>query len=103
MIAGSTSRSQAADEAGRLVGLDEAISLLEAGLGDGVCVDLGGGRVVTADTPRGAQGLLQRLRGHKMLLALSAGSDVSQLRPPACDVTVAPAVRHILDAATRKT
>lgn len=85
------------------VSVDDAIRLIEAGKGDGLRVDLGGGRFASADTPRGTDGLLQRLRGHKMLLALSAdGSDLSRLKPPAAAVTVVPAVREILDAATRK-
>jgi hypothetical protein len=86
-----------------VVGLDEAIRRIEAGQGDGLRVDLGGGRFASADTPRGADGLLQRLRGHKMLTALAeGGADLSRFKPPATDVTVAPAVREILDAATRK-
>ncbi len=88
---------------GPVVGVDEAIRLIEAGQGEGLRVDLGGGRYASADTPRGTDGLLQRLRGHKMLTALSQdGGDLSRLKPPATEVTVAPAVREILDAAMRK-
>lgn len=86
-----------------VVGVDEAIRRIEAGQGEGLRVDLGGGRFASADTPRGADGLLQRLRGHKMLTALAeGGGDLSRFKPPATDVTVSPAVREILDAATRK-
>ncbi len=87
-----------------LMGVDEAIRNLEAGGGDGLCVDLGGGRIARPDSPRGADGLLQRLRGHKMLMAQAAsGADLSRFRslPPA-EIQVAPAVREILDAATRR-
>jgi hypothetical protein len=85
------------------VGVDEAIRLIEAGQGEGLRVDLGGGRFASADTPRGTEGLLQRLRGHKMLTAMSQeGADLSRLKPPATDVTAAPAVREILDAAMRR-
>lgn len=85
------------------IGLEEAIRQLEAGTGEGLAVDLGSGRVARADSPRGEEGLLQRLRGHKMLLALaSGGADLSRLKGMPREVQVAPAVREILDAATRK-
>lgn len=103
MAEGNTLRASLSLNTVPAVGLDEAIRLLEAGKGDGLRVDLGGGRFASADTPRGADGLLQRLRGHKMLTALSQdGGELSRLKPPATEVTVAPAVREILDAATRK-
>lgn len=103
MAEGNTLRASLSLNPVPAVGLDEAIRLLEAGKGEGLRVDLGGGRFALADTPRGTDGLLQRLRGHKMLTALSQdGSDLSRLKPPATEVTVAPAVREILDAATRK-
>ena len=86
-----------------VTGLDEAIRKLEAGTGDGLAVDLGSGRVARADSPRGQEGLLQRLRGHKMLLALaSGGADLSRLKGMTRELQVAPAVREILDAAARK-
>ena len=85
------------------VSVDDAIRLIEAGRGEGLRVELGGGRFACADTPRGTDGLLQRLRGHKMLTALSQdGGDLSRMKPPATEVTVAPAVQEILDAAMRK-
>ena len=85
------------------VSVEEAIRLIEAGKGDGLRVDLGGGRFASAVTPRGTDGLLQRLRGHRMLMALSQdGGDLSRLKPPATEVVVAKAVREILDAAARK-
>ncbi len=84
-------------------GLEEAIGRLEAGKGEGLAVDLGGGRIARADSPRGDEGLLQRLRGHRMLLALASGSaDLSRLKTMPGDLQVAPAVREILDAAARK-
>ncbi|WP_162786366.1 hypothetical protein [Hyphomonas sp. CACIAM 19H1] len=84
-------------------GLEEAIGKLEAGAGAGLAVDLGGGRIARADSPRGEEGLLQRLRGHRMLLALASGkADLSRLKSMPGDLQVAPAVREILDAAARK-
>lgn len=103
MAEGSTARVTLNLSSAPSVSVDEAIRLIEAGKGDGLRVDLGGGRFASADTPRGTDGLLQRLRGHKMLTALSRdGGDLSRLKPPATGVTVAPAVREILDAAMRK-
>ncbi|MFN7056949.1 hypothetical protein [Hyphomonas sp.] len=89
--------------AARTLSIDEAIRVLEAGQGDGIAVDLGGGRIARADTPRGADGLLQRLRGHKMLLSQAAsGADVARFRSHPPEIQVAPAVREILDAAARR-
>lgn len=102
MADGSQLRARSC-EAGGSTSLDEAIRQLEAGGGDGVAVDLGQGRIASADSPRGREGLLQRLRGHRMLIALASGSaDLSRLRPIPGSVQVAPAVREILDAATRR-
>ena len=56
------------------VSLDEGISLIESGEApDDLCVDIGHEMVVRADGAQGLQGLLQRLRGHRMILALSSG------------------------------
>lgn len=83
--------------------LDEAIRKLEAGGGDSLVVDLGGGRIARPDSPRGTAGLLQRLRGHKMLMAQAeAGTDLSRFKSRTEVLQVAPAVREILDAAGRK-
>ena len=86
-----------------LTSLEEAIRRLEQGGPDGVAVDLGDGRVARADSPRGNEGLLQRLRGHRMLMLLAVnGADLSRMKSLPADVQVAPAVRDILDAASRK-
>lgn len=103
MAEGNTLRVPLSLKLAPAVSVDEAIRLIEAGMGEGLRVELGGGRFACADTPRGTDGLLQRLRGHKMLTALSQdGGELSRLKPPATEVTVAPAVREILDAAMRK-
>lgn len=103
MMADSVRLQSHAPQAEAVIGLDEAISRLEAGAGEGCCVDLGGGRIARADSPRGQEGLLQRLRGHKMLLAIASGNvDISRLKALPGEITVAPAVREILDAATRR-
>lgn len=86
-----------------LISLEDAIRHLEAGAGDGIAVDLGGGRIARADSPRGSEGLLQRLRGHRMLVALASGGvDLSRLKTLSGELQVAPAVQEILDAAMRR-
>lgn len=84
--------------------LDEAIARLEAGAdAEGMSVDLGDGRLASADGHRGGEGLLQRLRGHKMMLALASGSaDLSRFAAQAGKVSVLPQVQEILDAARQK-
>ncbi|MEQ8301563.1 MAG: hypothetical protein RH945_13565 [Hyphomonas sp.] len=85
------------------LGLDEAITRLEAGQGDGVVVDLGDGRTATADGHRGNDGLLQRLRGHRMMVALASGAaDLSQFSASTGAVKVSPLVQEILDAAVQR-
>lgn len=85
------------------VPLDDAIALLEAGKGEGLVVDLGNGRTAMADGHRGDEGLLQRLRGHRMMLSLAAGgTDLSRFAAMSDTVIVAPLVQEILDAAAQK-
>ena len=102
MADGSIMRAHPASDTAPL-GLDEAIRLLEAGEGQDVLVDLGDGRVARADGPRGTEGLLQRLRGHKMMVALASGSaDLSRFSAASGVLTVAPAVQEILDATMQR-
>ncbi|MGH1421320.1 MAG: hypothetical protein ACRBEQ_05845 [Hyphomonas sp.] len=83
--------------------VEQAISRLEAGTGDGITVDLGNGRSATADGHRGDDGLLQRLRGHKMLQALASGNaDLSRFTAADETLKIAPLVQEILDAAQQK-
>jgi len=85
----------------RLLGLEEAIRLLETGEIEDIAVDLGDGRLARADGPRGVEGLLQRLRGHKMMLALASGAaDLSRFSAAPRSLVVAPAVQEILDVTT---
>ena len=95
-------RTRAQPGDGRL-GLDEAITRLEAGQGDGLVVDLGNGRTAVADGHRGDDGLLQRLRGHRMMVALASGAaDLSQFSANDGTVKVSPLVQEILDAAVQR-
>ncbi len=83
-----------------IVSLEEAISLIESGeASETIVVDIGLDRLVRADGAQGLQGLLQRLRGHRMVLALSSGEATSSVvamrsgRPE-----LHPDVAEILDA-----
>jgi hypothetical protein len=79
--------------------LDDAIVLLEAGQGAGLIVDLGHGRLARASGMRGDEGLLQRLRGHKLILALASGqADLSHFSGSARPLVIAPEVQDIIDA-----
>ena len=102
MAGGFAMRAHPAPET-KPLGLEEAIRLLEAGEGQDICVDLGDGRLARADGPRGPEGLLQRLRGHKMMLALASGSaDLSRFSATPHSLTIAPGVQEILDAAIQR-
>ena len=81
-----------------IVSLEEAIARLESGeASDGIRVDLGNGRVAQADGPNGKPGLLQRLRGHRLLLAMS--EDIAALPGPADDdIVIFEDVGELLDA-----
>lgn len=80
--------------------LDEAIALIEAEEApENICVDIGYDVLLRADGPKGLQGLLQRLRGHRMILAVSSGeltSSVVPMRSGKPDMH--PDVAEILDA-----
>ncbi len=82
----------------QVVSLEQAISCLEAGEPcDGIRVDLGGGRFAEADGPLGRKGLLQRLRGHRLLMAMV--QDVAGLQVNAEEVSiVSEEVQELLDA-----
>ena len=83
-----------------IIALDEAIALLEADEApDNICVEIGHEILARADGPKGLQGLLQRLRGHRMILALSSGElaqSVVPMRSGKPDMH--PDVAEILDA-----
>jgi hypothetical protein len=83
-----------------IVSLDEAIEMIEADKApDTICVDIGHKTLVRANGPKGLQGMLQRLRGHRMILSLSSGElaqSVVPLRSGKPDMH--PDVAEILDA-----
>ncbi|NBC20312.1 MAG: hypothetical protein GVY06_04600 [Alphaproteobacteria bacterium] len=80
------------------IALDEAIERLEAGHPAGeMTVDLGHGRFARADGPHGDKGLLQRLRGHRLLMAMA--EDVAGLPGPGDDAaSMSDEVSELLDA-----
>lgn len=99
---GSAMRANALTN-GKALTLEEGITRLEAGEGEGLVVDLGAGRLAAADGHRGPEGLLQRLRGHRMMLALASGTaDLSRFVPSNDKLVISPLVQEILDAATQR-
>ena len=82
------------------VSAEKAIELIEAGEADeAIIVDLGDGVFARADGRQGLQGLLQRLRGHRLILSLAnaeAPGEVVAMRDGEPDMH--PDVAVILDA-----
>ncbi|MEO0753441.1 MAG: hypothetical protein AAFY85_01455 [Pseudomonadota bacterium] len=77
--------------------LDEIIRQIEAGQPvPGYGIDLGGGCIARADGPGGERGLLQRLKGHRLLLRIAASGTV--LEPGEETPAVMPEVKSLLDA-----
>lgn len=64
------------------VDLDTAITLIETlQASPDIRVDLGDGMMARADGAQGLQGLLQRLRGHRVILAMAAGAISTGVQP----------------------
>lgn len=65
-----------------IVSLDEGIAMIESGdAPDNICVNIGSNTLLRADGVKGLAGLLQRLRGHRMILALSSGEIAPSVVP----------------------
>lgn len=81
--------------------LDDAIALLEAGKASGsIKVDFGDGTIKTITS---GSGLLQRLKGHRMLLALSDGATkLSAPRGSNENIWIDPDADEILSALPKK-
>ena len=86
---------------GEILSLDEAISLLESGkVSDELQVDFGDGTTSKVET---GPGLLQRLKGHRMLLAVAGGAaDLTATRSIESAVFVDPEAAALLDALPQK-
>ncbi len=84
----------------RPVALAAGIAILESG---GPCqgleVTLGGGCIARADGPLGRAGLLQRLVGHRLLLAFAADGPPECAVLPARELEIDPGTKEILDLA----
>ena len=64
------------------VSIDDGIAMIEAGdAPETICVDIGHDKLIRADGVHGLQGLLQRLRGHRTILALSSGESSDTVVP----------------------
>lgn len=80
------------------IGLDTAISRLEAGPPDaGLSVDLGSGQVARLEEADDASAFLSRLKAHQSLLALAAGSEPGD-RPDTPALMVDSHAKALLDA-----
>ena len=86
---------------GKALSLDEAISLLESGKNSGdMRVDFGDG--VESNVIAG-HGLLQRLKGHRMLLAVAEGAaDLTAARLPEKKIYIDPDAEALLEALSGK-
>lgn len=95
-----TSNMKELPDTSLIVDLDAAIALLEGDdAPENICVDIGHATLLRADGPKGAQGLLQRLRGHRMILALSSGELTQKVVPMRSGKPdMHPDVAEILDA-----
>lgn len=82
------------------ISLDEAIAELEAGAQDAsFSVNLGDGQIARADGLYGAEGLLQRLRGYRLVQALAElESQPKALNAEDASLKIHPNVSVILDA-----
>jgi hypothetical protein len=89
-------------DAAEPVSLEAAIALIEAGQAGAMQIALDSARRIQVTGRQEAERLLPRLRGHRRLLAMAAGSeDLSAYRMTDKPLSIAPEVREILDAAAR--
>lgn len=86
---------------GVALSLDDAIALLEAGKVSGdMTIDFGDGVEKTAVA---GHGLLQRLKGHRMLLAVAEGAaDLTAARAPERKIYIDPEAQALLEALSGK-
>ena len=77
----------------------EALGQLEDGSAyPGMQVELGRGRTVTLDDLSDATGLQQRLRAHRMLVAVASGQVAFPARAGAVQPELCPKAKELLDA-----
>ena len=81
--------------------LADALTKLEdGGAFVGMAVELGQGRHVALDNLADAPGFQQRLRAHRMLLAVASGQVSLPLRPSSGPPEMCPRAKELLDAVT---
>jgi hypothetical protein len=102
MADGQLMRATTNTSSGTPLSLDDAIARLEADEHADLTVDLGNGRIAKVEGARGTSGLLQRLRGHRMLMALATGAATLPRFKSTEAIAVSPEVKVILDAVYAK-
>lgn len=86
----------------RALSLSDALTSLEDGSAFvGMTVDLGQDRTVSLDNLADAPGFTQRLRGHRMLMAVATGQVSLPVRPQQGLPDVCPRAKALLDAVAR--
>ena len=84
----------------RTVSLSEGLAQLErGGPRPGLRVDLGDGAIAQADGTLGQAGLIQRLMGHRLLMALAGDPGQEGLVLPSRPLDVTPKTKELLDLA----
>jgi len=83
-----------------MVSLTEGLAALErGGPRPGLCVDLGDGAIAKADGALGQAGLIQRLMGHRLLIALAGDPAQEGLELPNRSLDITPHTKELLDLA----
>ena len=82
------------------VSLADGLSALErGGPRPGLCVDLGHGAIAKADGALGQAGLIQRLMGHRLLVALAGDPAQEGLKLPNRSLDITEHTKELLDLA----
>lgn len=82
------------------VSLSEGISRLERGCPcPNIAIDLGNGDIARADGPLGQAGLIQRLLGHRLLVALAGDPAACCVELPERKLELTPLTKELLDLA----
>jgi len=84
------------------VSLSDGLALLErGGPRPGLRVDLGNGAIAKADGKLGQSGLIQRLMGHRLLVALAGDPAQEGLELPNRQLDVSKQTKDLLDLARK--
>ena len=89
-----------APDCAKPLSLSDGIARLEeGGPRQGLTVDLGGGILARADGRLGQAGLLQRLVGHRLIIAIASDRPQARVRLPVRKTEVEPEAKELLDLA----